>query len=122
MKSLIITIHNLTPNNMKNIYTLNKINRLTVLSIITTLFISCSSRDESPTNPISKPAEGTVLTFNIEGIAEEASVANIATASVNNRAGGLSPMATLAKNEITSVGALMLLQELKDNQLLGILY
>lgn len=104
MKSLIITIHNLTPNNMKNIYTLNKINRLTVLSIITTLFISCSSRDESPTNPVSKPAEGTVLTFNIEGIAEEASVANIATASVNNRAGGLSPMAILARNEITSVG------------------
>lgn len=89
---------------MKNIYTLNKINRLTVLSIITTLFISCSSRDESPTNPVSKPAEGTVLTFNIEGIAEEASVANIATASVNNRAGGLSPMAILARNEITSVG------------------
>lgn len=104
MKSTIITIHKQTPNNMKNIYTLNKINRLTVLSIITTLFISCSSRDESPVNPVPKPVEGTVLTFNIEGIAEEASVANIAAASVNNRTGGFSPKTALAKNEIISVG------------------
>ncbi|MCL1666848.1 hypothetical protein M2T82_02105 [Elizabethkingia ursingii] len=86
---------------MKNIYTLKNINRLAVLGIITTFFISCSSRDENPANPTPNPAEGTVLTFNITGIAEEGNVTNIATASVNNKLTGVSLM---AKNEIVSAG------------------
>jgi uncharacterized protein (TIGR02145 family) len=104
MKLTIIRILKHTPNNMKNIYTLKNINRITVLSIITTFFISCSSRDENPANPAPNPADGTVLTFNITGIAEEGNVTNIATASVNNKLTGVSPVGVIAKNEIVSAG------------------
>ncbi|WP_407510715.1 hypothetical protein [Elizabethkingia anophelis] len=89
---------------MKNIYTRRKICTLIILYAIVAVFISCSSRDDNPSNTVPPQAGTTILTFNIAGIVEENSITSIAKASVNNGSGNNSSMLSIAKNEIVSAG------------------
>ncbi|HFK5570503.1 TPA: hypothetical protein ACG0AO_002315 [Elizabethkingia meningoseptica] len=89
---------------MKNINILENIKPLVVLGVLSLVVLACSSRDENVSNGVNAGnPEGTFISFNISGIAEEGNTSDIMHASVNKLADlSIKPIASGTVNQIVS--------------------